>query len=261
MLLDAMSVIWQKRNDVILVFGSLNHYDQRIVPEMSEAARVMERVKAENWLGSKVFFGDWVPYDLRAAVLMRADVGVGLTKRTIENRYAVRARILDYIWTGLPCVLSDGDEYAAWAAELGVAKLVSPGDVDGLVNALIEQLNVPITRTQRLDQLHPLIAHRRWSAAVKPLLAFLRQPALAPDATIARAGIGESVSLRLEIESLRRERDSQVAHWAGEFHRIRDAFDLAQREFEAFKQRPFIKLGDKIGRTLWQLTQKFTQHD
>ena len=262
-LLDAMRIVWQQRSDAKLVFGALHHYDQNIVPHMSMAGKLIAQVKAEDWLGKQVFFGDWLPYDQRSAFLMRADVGVGLTLRTIENRYAVRARILDYVWTGLPCVLSAGDEYAEWAAQIGLAKLVQPGDVNALADAILAQLNDPTSRAERIAKLKPVIAPRRWQAVVQPLLNFIRAPHLAADAAEARAGIGGLVSLRSEIDNLRRERDNlgmKAFEWESNYHKLN--LDLstkmvkAQAEFDGFKQRPFIKLGDRVGNVVWGLKNK-----
>ncbi len=262
-LLDAMRIVWQQRSDAKLVFGALHHYDQNIVPHMSMAGKLIAQVKAEDWLGKQVFFGDWLPYDQRGAFLMRADVGVGLTLRTIENRYAVRARILDYVWTGLPCVLSAGDEYAEWAAQIGLAKLVQPGDTKALAEAILAQLNDPTPRAERIAQLQPVIAPRRWQAVVQPLLNFIRAPHLAADAAEARASIGGLVSLRSEIDNLRRERDDlgmRAFEWESNYHKLN--LDLstkmvkAQAEFDGFKQRPFIKLGDRVGNVVWALRNK-----
>lgn len=265
-LLDAMRIVWQQRSDAKLVFGALHHYDQNIVPHMSMAGKLIAQVKAEDWLGKQVFFGDWLPYDQRGAFLMRADVGVGLTLRTIENRYAVRARILDYVWTGLPCVLSAGDEYAEWAAQIGLAKLVQPGDVAALAEAILAQLNDPTPRAERIAKLQPVIAPRRWQAVVQPLLNFIRAPQLAADAAEARASIGGLVSLRSEIDNLRRERDNlgmKAFEWESNYHKLN--LDLstkmvkAQAEFDGFKQRPFIKLGDRVGNVVWGLKNKILQ--
>lgn len=262
-LLDAMRQVWQQRSDAKLVFGALHHYDQNIVPHMSMAGKLIAQVKAEDWLGKQVFFGDWLPYDQRGAFLMRADVGVGLTLRTIENRYAVRARILDYVWTGLPCVLSAGDEYAEWAAQIGLAKLVQPGDAAALAEAILAQLNDPTPRAERIAKLQPVIAPRRWQAVVQPLLNFIRAPHLAADAAEARASIGGLVSLRSEIDNLRRERDDlgmKAFEWESNYHKLN--LDLstkmvkAQAEFDGFKQRPFIKLGDRVGNVVWGLKNK-----
>ncbi|MCW1969912.1 MAG: hypothetical protein KIH69_017500 [Anaerolineae bacterium] len=262
-LLDAMREVWQTHSDAKLVFGALHHYDQRIVPQMSVAGKLIAQVKVEGLLGKQVFFGDWLPYDERGAFLMQADVGVGLTLRTIENRYAVRARILDYVWTGLPCVLSAGDEYADWAAHIGLAKLVQPGDAPALAQAILAQLNDPTSRTERIAQLRPVIAHRRWSAVVQPLLHFIRQPALAADADAARASIGGLVSLRSEIDTLRRDRDAlgmKAFEWESAYHQLNldlnTQLNQVKTDFDGFKQRPFIKLGDKIGNTVWMLRNK-----
>ncbi|NJP07416.1 MAG: glycosyltransferase family 4 protein, partial [Chloroflexaceae bacterium] len=56
-----------------------------------------------------VFFNDhWVPYTERGRYLLEADIGISTHLEHIETRFAFRTRVLDYIWAGLPMVVSDG---------------------------------------------------------------------------------------------------------------------------------------------------------
>ena len=94
-----------------------------------------------------VFFNEtWVPYDERQNYLLEADAGASTHGFTLETTLAFRTRILDYLWTGLPMVLTEGDSFAELVEreELGVA--VPPDDVDALAKALELMLSTPSGR-------------------------------------------------------------------------------------------------------------------
>lgn len=204
-LLKAFKIVHQDRENIRLVFGTLHHYEKKIVPHMSVADRMLDYINREGWRDRYVFFLDWIPYDQRGSYLLEVDIGVSLTLDTIENRYAARARLMDYLWTGLPCVISAGDEIAEILHRSGLAKIVSPGDVVGVTQALLSILE--ISQNENRTQLHhsPLIHQLSWTAVVKPILEFLESPALAADAVPARAVLRNQIPLRKAWEELRGE--------------------------------------------------------
>ena len=82
------------------------------------------------------FFVDWVPYAERQNYLLDADVAVSLHQPGVEAQFAFRTRVLDYLWAGLPMVLSRGDELAARVDREGLGVAVPEGDVDAVAGAL-----------------------------------------------------------------------------------------------------------------------------
>ncbi len=201
-LLDALKIVLKQRDDVRVVFGALHHYERKVVPEMSVAARVMNTVRREIWQDKYVFFRDWVPYDQRVSYLMEADIGVSLNIRTIENRYAVRARILDCLWVSLPCILSQGDDSAQLLEKAGLAQLVQPGDAAGVATAIIQTLGDENMRRRATAHAQPFVEQLRWSSVVQPILNFLHAPYLAPDAEESRKQLQYLLPLRREWEQL-----------------------------------------------------------
>jgi len=195
------------RRDVRWVFGALHHYDDRVVPRMSKAARFLERCQEAGWLERYVFFLDWIPYAQRGAYLLEADVGIGLHDQPFESRYAIRARSLDYLWASLPCVLSAGDEMADLLGVHGLAVIVPPKDSRAVADALLRWLDSPVSRLELEQRTSSLRDALRWSVAVGPIVEFLKHPHLAPDAHRARGRIPGLIRLRRENDELRREND------------------------------------------------------
>lgn len=204
-LLEALKRVLAHRDDVRVVFGSLHHYERKVVPEMSVAARVMQFVHREGWLGRYVFFQDWVPYDQRASYLLEADLGVTLNLRTVENRYAMRARVLDCLWASLPCILAEGDDSAQLLSQAGLARLVLPRDTQGVADAILQMVGDENLRARASEQARPYAEQLRWSSLVQPIIDFVSHPQLAPDAEEARGELEKLLPLRREWESLRAE--------------------------------------------------------
>ncbi len=154
-LATAIEQILTCRQDVRWVFGALHHYDERVVPQMSKAARFLEKCQEAEWLGRYVFFLDWVPYAQRSAYLLEADVGIGLYDQPFESHYAIRARTLDYLWASLPCVLSAGDEMADLLGAHGLATIVPPRDSYAVADALLRSLDSAPSRSELERRVRP----------------------------------------------------------------------------------------------------------
>jgi glycosyltransferase involved in cell wall biosynthesis len=202
---EAMEHVLRRHPEVRLVFGAAQHYDERVVPPMSRAAQFLRWCQERDWLGRYVFFLDWVPYEQRGLYLLEADIGVSLHDHPLESRYAVRARSLDYLWASLPCVLSAGDELADLLQAYGLARVVPTRDPRAVAEALLSWLEESPSREQLSQRTLPLRDRLRWSAVIRPIEAFLRDPQFAPDASFARERVDYWIGLRIENDHLRME--------------------------------------------------------
>ena len=129
-----------------------------------------------------MFFGEWVPYAERARYLQDADVALSLHLDHVETRFAFRTRLLDYLWTGRPMVLTTGDTLATEFAAQGLARLVPPGDAAAVAAAIEAWLDAPAAEVAALQTRARAAAEARaWARIVAPLAAFVRQPRRAPD--------------------------------------------------------------------------------
>nr|MBA2390029.1 glycosyltransferase [Geodermatophilaceae bacterium] len=127
-LIEAVGQVVKHRPDVKLFFMGKQHLDPSVVPAMTMPGRAEGLAKELGLLDSHVFFGDWVPYEARHNFLLEADLGVSMHLDHIETRFSFRTRLMDYIWAGLPMVLTGGDTIAERAATAGVAELVAERD-------------------------------------------------------------------------------------------------------------------------------------
>ena len=125
-------------------------------------------------LDRSVFFvDDWIAYDERHEVLADADIGITLPLDSAEAHLAARARYMDYLWAGLPCVLGRGDETAGEFAEAGFATLVDPGDQDAVQRALLAFADEPRALEAARQAGRKLADERRWTSVAATLRAAL----------------------------------------------------------------------------------------
>jgi len=254
--MDALKIINRERSDVRVVFGALHHYERKIVPEMNAAGRLMERINQEGWLGSKVFFLDWVNYDQRSTYLLESDLGVSLAPLTLESRFAIRSRLLDHLWTGLPGVLSRGDEMADVLASIGLAKIVEPGDASATARAILEYLETPVSREHLDQQLADYRKKYSWSTVVLPVVEFMRSPHRAPDADYARRTINEMLTLRSEWEG----RGAELDRLRGQMYVLqceRDSLNtdksVLEEQLNILRNSRPVRIADAVGNFLMKL--------
>ncbi|MGQ0601489.1 MAG: glycosyltransferase family 4 protein [Anaerolineales bacterium] len=176
----AMPLLCERHPEAKLFFAGVRHPNPD-VPAMRMAAAAQSLSAELGLTGQTVFFNDWVPYTERADYLLEADVGLSLHFDHIETRFAFRTRLLDYVWVGLPMVVTRGDILGEQAAGRGLARLVPPGDVAAVAGALAEWLESADDRATVQTAARRWAGELRWSTAVRPLAEFCRAPRRAAD--------------------------------------------------------------------------------
>jgi glycosyltransferase involved in cell wall biosynthesis len=180
-LIRAVATLARSRPNVRLLFMG-GRTPSPHVGEMGVAAAAEALARRHDPDGRTVLFNrGWVPYEERGALLLEADIGASLHHRTVESRYAFRTRILDYIWAGLPMVVSGGDALGDQVGRLGLGYTVPEGDPDSVAAALAELLDDEGARSSRAERFAVARAEMAWSRAVEPLVEFLRRGEPAAD--------------------------------------------------------------------------------
>jgi glycosyltransferase involved in cell wall biosynthesis len=180
----AMGQLRAQRPKLKLFFLGYRHPNPADVPEMTMYPHAVALAEQLGLLNTTVFFNDrWVPYAERANYLLEADVGVSAHQAHIETRFAFRTRLLDYIWAGLPMVVSAGDALAETVVQRGLGYAVAIGDAAGFAQALRELTSQPNPRARYAAAFAEVRPAFTWERALIPLLAFCRSPRHAPDRT------------------------------------------------------------------------------
>lgn len=178
-LLDALARLRERRPDVKGLFLGVRHPNPDI-GAMEMADRALTRARELGLLDRGAFFVDWVPYAERHNYLLDADVAVSLHQPGVEAQFAFRTRVLDYLWAGLPMVLSRGDELAARVDREGLGVAVPEGNVDAVAGALALLLDAEPSdaRTARFAALQEELS---WARVIEPVRQFCRTPHPAAD--------------------------------------------------------------------------------
>ncbi|GHF77982.1 GT2 family glycosyltransferase/glycosyltransferase involved in cell wall biosynthesis [Amycolatopsis bartoniae] len=195
-LVDAIDRLRQRRPDVRLVFLGMKHPNPEVA-EMDIGARTMQLADRLGMTGKHVFFNEhWVPYGERQNWLLDADCGVTTHFEHVETTFAFRTRVLDYLWSGLPIVTTDGDAFADLVREEKLGVVVPAEDADALADAL-ERAMYDTEFAEACKERIAVVAQRfAWPQALKPLVEFCRNPRPAADRLVGAADLTVSDPLR-----------------------------------------------------------------
>ena len=160
------------------------------VDEMGIVREAFDLARELGVEGTRVVFNDtWVPYADRGAYLREADAGVSTHHVHLETTFAFRTRILDYLWAGLPMVVTDGDSFADLVRDEELGVVVPGGDVPALVAAFAEVLDPARAAIYRanVERVRDRFA---WPVVLGPLRDFVAAPHHAADYLPGRDAMG-----------------------------------------------------------------------
>jgi len=179
-LIRALARITQWRADIKLFFMGIKH-PRPLAAQMTAAAETLALSESLGLTGQTAFFNEWVPYAERDNYLLEADVGVSLHRDHLETRFSFRTRFLDYLWAGLPILATRGDVLSEQVEARGLGRVVAPGDVEGVAQAILSLLDTPNLRETYRPRFEQVAAAYRWEVVTRPLVEFCAAPRLAPD--------------------------------------------------------------------------------
>jgi GT2 family glycosyltransferase/glycosyltransferase involved in cell wall biosynthesis len=213
-LIRAMGKLAAKHPEVRLFFQGTKHPHPG-VPEMEIVAKSRALADGLGLLDKIVFFNEsWVEYSDRQNYLAEADAGVSTHHAHVETTFSFRTRILDYLWGGLPMVVTEGDHFADLVDRAGLGIAV-PADDEAALAAALEAMLFDADAAQAARANIAVVREEyRWDVVLRPLVEFVRHARPAAD----RAG-GTTAGLRRRAPRRRRSglrHDiSRVVHYLG----------------------------------------------
>jgi glycosyltransferase involved in cell wall biosynthesis len=185
-LIRAMHEVGKERSDIKLLFLGVGHPDPN-EPKMSVVRQSLQLSRELGVLGKSVFFHEgWVPQEELQNYLLEADVGVATYPDTAETRFAFRTRVRDYIWAGLPLILTRGDSFAELVEHHNLGRTVNARDVDGLKNAILELASSAARRAEIRKSLSQIAPRFYWDTVAAPLLQYCAEPYRTPRSPVWR---------------------------------------------------------------------------
>lgn len=178
-LIRAVGRLSERHDDVRLFFLGTRHPG---VDEMGIVRESFELAAELGVLDTAVFFNEtWVRYSERQNYLLEADAGVSTHMSHIETTFAFRTRILDYLWAGLPMVVTEGDSFADLVSAEGLGVVVPARDVAALAAALERVLYDEEFAAVARSNVQRVRGDFVWEQALAPLIEFVRAPHHAAD--------------------------------------------------------------------------------
>ncbi|MBI2215427.1 MAG: glycosyltransferase family 4 protein [Acidobacteria bacterium] len=182
-----------------LTLSFSRHPNASITPQ-SKAGEA-ERHVANKGYDAFVRFEGWTPYDARASFFDRFAAAILTFPRTIETDLAMRTRILDYLWAGLPVITSPGRGTDEIIRQHGAGVVVDSDDPAAFAEA-IEGLLTDVDRLASMVAGASAFARdNQWSRVAAPLLDFCRNPRVDP-AKSAFSTLGPSAAQATSPEGL-----------------------------------------------------------
>jgi glycosyltransferase involved in cell wall biosynthesis len=174
-LIRAMAGAARERPDIKLLFIGIGRPDNK--PEAPIVAEARQLARELGVLDRAVFFHErWLPQAELQNYLLDADVGVATYPDSIETRFSFRTRVRDYIWAGLPMILTRGDSFADWVDKEEFGATVQAGDVEGLTQAILTLASDPALRSEIRARLSRFAPDFCWERVAAPLLAYCEHP-------------------------------------------------------------------------------------
>lgn len=164
-----------------LVFLGMKHPNPD-VPEMAMAMSARDLAGELGLTGTHVFFHEgWVPYDERVNFLCDADLGISAHFDDVETAFSFRTRILDYLWTGLPIVCSEGDTFGNLVEERALGAAVPVEDAEAMTAAIVRILTDDVERESIRARVRETANDYRWPTALAALTRYCEDPWYAAD--------------------------------------------------------------------------------
>lgn len=188
-LVRAVAQLASRHANVRLYFLGTKHPG---VEQMGIVKESLDLAKELGVLGTSVFFNeDWVDYADRGNFLAEADAGVSTHHVHVETTFSFRTRILDYLWAGLPMVVTEGDSFAELVEREKLGVVVPAEDVDALDAALERVLFDARFAASTRRRVSAVAKQFTWEHTLAPLVEFVRSPKHAADFSGKRAVLVE----------------------------------------------------------------------
>ncbi|WP_291443662.1 radical SAM protein [Desulfovibrio sp.] len=162
-----------KQNSKIKIFFSMfapkgGQPSTTAVAARNEALRL-------NALGTCVYFRpEPVPFDDRENFLLDADIGVFFQLPNLETSLSARTRVYDYVWGGLPILMTAGDETAEMLRPHQQDLILESYTEESLADTLLRYASDKRKQREYREKITQLRKELLWKKQVQPLDTYIR---------------------------------------------------------------------------------------
>ena len=149
-------------------------------PELTPQSRTAQAVKyAKRKEYDFVRFEPWVAYDDRASFFDRFTIALLTFPQSIETDLAMRTRVYDYLWAGLPIVTSSAPGTDELLERYRCGSIVRRDDPAAFADEIVGILTDRERYEQMVSGTRSFVVHHQWERTLRPLVDFCAKPAIA----------------------------------------------------------------------------------
>jgi glycosyltransferase involved in cell wall biosynthesis len=171
--MDAVAIARAKVPMLKLTFNT--HPNPELTPQ-SRTAQAMKYAKRKDY--DFVRFEPWVAYDDRASFFDRFTIALLTFPQSIETDLAMRTRVYDYLWAGLPIVTSSAPGTDELLERYRCGSIVRSDDAAAFANEIAGILTDRERYAQMVNGTRSFVVHHQWERTLRPLVEFCAKPAI-----------------------------------------------------------------------------------
>ena len=170
--IDAVAIARQSIPEVTLTFTTHPNPDLTPQGKTAEAIAYVRRKGLESF----VHFEPWFAYERRGEFFDRFRLSLTTFRQSIETDLAMRTRVYDYLWGGLPIITSLAPGLDAELVRFEAGEVVDSDAPEFYASAIVKTLSDSDKFARMLDGTRRFVMHHQWSRTLEPLREFCRAP-------------------------------------------------------------------------------------
>jgi len=148
-------------------------------PELTPQGRTAEAIKhARRKEYDFVRFEPWVAYDDRASFFDRFTIALMTFPQSIETDLAMRTRIYDYLWAGLPIITSSAPGTDELLERYRCGSIIRRDDPEAFASEIVSVLTDRERYEAMMNGTRSFVIHHQWERTLRPLVEFCANPVI-----------------------------------------------------------------------------------
>ncbi len=154
---------------------TFNQHPNAATTPQSVTEKALAHVRDKGYT-SFVSFEPWVSYEVREPFYDRFTAALLTFPQSIETDLAMRTRIFDYLWAGLPVITSPAPGTDPILERFGAGAVVRVNEPSAFATAIVEQISNSDRYEASVQGAARFAEGHQWSGLLEPLLEFCREP-------------------------------------------------------------------------------------
>jgi len=135
-----------------------------------------EQFVRDRGLTEFIRFESWIPYADRVPFYDRFNAAILTFPSSLETDLAMRTRVLDYLWAGLPIITSPGRGTDELVQRYGAGTIVHQQSPSAFASAIRKAFSRPDALREMMEGAASFASDFQWEKTLAPLRAFCQAP-------------------------------------------------------------------------------------